>query len=274
VDIIKAYSILGVMPPFSPVELLSAYRRQAHIRHPDHGGSETLFLELTEAYQFMKPLAHADVSLPRAAMADGIPLSELGKGYPLTKSACTCDKCNGKGYTQEERYSNASIECVKCLGHGIISYECKKCSGWGQVNERKCNTCQGSGRFFPRMQQQEIDDGFCYGKKPGSRIRVQASCKLPKVHGKICFECDGNGRIPYEANLFRNMMFGRAQANGYLIVQQLMHTANCSEQEAKEKLGFKAMDTVIEYHKCYSCKGIGEIEMWNPVLPRGMLAGR
>ena len=132
-NIIEAGAVLRVSPPFTSQQLLAAYRREAMTRHPDRGGSSDLFRELTTAYEFMQPLAHASVSdigddRPKMRV-DGTPLSELGQGYPLTKSARTCDRCGGDGYTVEEDHSGASIECPRCVGHGIVSYSCRRCAG-------------------------------------------------------------------------------------------------------------------------------------------------
>jgi len=279
-NIIEAGAVLQVSPPFTAVQLLAAYRRGAMTRHPDRGGSDDLFRELTAAYEFMRPLAHASVSDSgddRLMMtSDGTPLSELGQGYPLTKSAKTCDHCGGAGYNTEENHSGASIECPKCVGHGIVSYPCRRCGGTGKVNGKECYTCHGTGRFFPGVTAKEIKDGIAYDKNERPS-KVQASVKAP-VYGRVCFECNGVGRINYEEDLFAGFWNWNARSRsrsnpvGRSYVNAEVTKTGCTIKEAQQRLGFKALTTRTTYFKCSACHGVGEVEMWNPVLPRGLFA--
>lgn len=268
-NIIEARAVLNIAPPFTSSELLSAYRKEASFRHPDRGGSERLFTELTDAYNFMKALASLSTDA-KSVTIDGIPLSQLGKGYPLTKNACTCSTCDGKGYTEETRDREATIECPKCSGHGIISHKCKKCDGTGKVGGKPCRTCSGSGRFFPRLQDKEIIDRTSV-LNSGRLIEIRASQKMPNMLGRICFECDGEGRIPYEDYGFLD--FRTRKTSGIQYVLMMMKTAHCSQDEAKRLLDFQAEASQRYFSKCSNCRGIGEIEMFNPVMPRGMLGG-
>ena len=276
-NIIEASAVLRISTPFTSSQLLAAYRREAMTRHPDRGGSDDLFRELTTAYEFMQPLVAASVegSDGPKRTVDGVLLSELGQGYPLTKSARTCDRCGGAGYSFDESHSGASIECPKCIGHGIVSYECRRCAGTGKVNGKDCYTCHGSGRFFPNVTDKEIKDGVSYDKRERA-ITVQASAKLPNTHGRVCFECNGVGRIDYEEDLFAGFWNWNARSKrnppGISYVNKLVFETGCTIKEAQKKLGFSATTTRTTYFKCTVCHGIGEIEMWNPVLPRGLLS--
>lgn len=281
VNIIEASAVLRISVPFTSNQLLAAYRREAMTRHPDRGGSDDLFRELTTAYDFMRPLASSATVEGERTTSDGTPLSELGKGFPLTKSARTCDHCEGAGYNSDEQHSGASIECPKCCGHGVISYPCRRCNGKGETNGTKCRTCNGSGRFFPRVTEKEIKDGVSFQNSSYMKERavtVQASAKLPHVHGKICFECEGTGRIDYEENIFTRFwdldsrLRMKSKMSGISYVQRMVRETGCTLKEAHEKLGFSALTIRATYHRCSVCKGIGEVEMWNPVLPRGLLS--
>ena len=274
-DIIFASSVLKIAPPFTAPQLLSAYRKEAIFRHPDRGGSDDLFRELTAAYDFMKPLAQADTfSEGPPETIGGVPLSELGKGYPLTKNACTCDQCAGKGYTEDESFREATCGCVKCKGHGIISYDCKKCAGAGKTKAGTCYSCRGSGRFFPRVSPEDIENEYAMDQK-GRRVTIQASKKIKNLFGKICFECEGTGRIPWDVSIFARMWEfyerRRSRITGSLLAQMMVKDG-IPLSKAKEILDFKGEGRQVFYHRCSKCKGIGEIEMFNPVLPRGLIA--
>ena len=268
-NIIEARAVLNIAPPFTSAELLSAYRREASFRHPDRGGSERLFTELTDAYNFMKALAAPTVD-ECSVTREGTPLSQLGKGFPLTKSACTCSQCDGRGYTEETMDREATISCPKCLGHGIISHTCKKCNSTGKVDGKPCRTCSGSGRFFPRLQDKEIIERVSRSNS-GSLIEILPSRKMSNMLGKICFECNGEGRIPYEDFSFFD--FGSRKSSGSAYVRTTMLVAHCSFEEAKKMLDFQDEASQRYFSKCSKCRGIGEIEMFNPVMPRGMLGG-
>ena len=279
-NIIEASAVLRISVPFTLVQLLAAYRREAMTRHPDRGGSDDLFRELTLAYDFMRPLALASVvdSDGPKMTVHGVPLSDLGRGFPLTKSARTCDRCGGAGYNIEENHSGASIECPKCVGHGVISHPCRRCDGTGKMNGKECYTCHGSGRFFPHVTDKEIKDGVSYDKRE-RHVIVQASAKLPNVHGRVCFECDSNGRIDYETDWMMRNWFGgmwglrdRRKTTGMEHVELTMKRENCSRAEAQKMLGFRALTTRTTYFSCSVCHGVGEVEMFNPVLPRGLLS--
>ena len=48
------YNVLGLNPTCSPNEIQTAYRRLAKQHHPDLGGDEQRFHEISEAYEVLK----------------------------------------------------------------------------------------------------------------------------------------------------------------------------------------------------------------------------
>ena len=48
-----AASVLGVILPLQKEAVISAYRRQASITHPDKGGSHEDFVEVRQAYEIL-----------------------------------------------------------------------------------------------------------------------------------------------------------------------------------------------------------------------------
>jgi len=277
-NIIEASAILKISTPFIFPELLSAYRREAVIRHPDRGGSNNQFQELTDAFNFMKPLAQINKKEDECNVAskteDGTLVSELGKGLPLNKNACTCEECNGLGYHARKIASGASIKCPKCIGHGILSYDCKKCSGRGKLEDGKtCILCKGTGLYFPRLSREEIESGFS-NTKSGNRVVVTRSKILSSIFGRVCFECDGDGRISYNRSIFSFMdvvgLGRRVKPCGRDYIDVVIKKTGCTFEEAHRILDFVSDSERTFYHKCYKCQGVGEIEMFNPVLPRGL----
>lgn len=80
------HELLGVVPSASLEELKTAYRKACMRAHPDrHGGDNTLFREVTEAYE------------------------------RLTKQPCS--ECQGKGHVVTRRGMFATRNpCPKCWG--------------------------------------------------------------------------------------------------------------------------------------------------------------
>ena len=53
-DLELSYRLLGVSPSTPWDEVERAYRRKAHVHHPDHGGDEDAMRALNEAYRLIK----------------------------------------------------------------------------------------------------------------------------------------------------------------------------------------------------------------------------
>jgi DnaJ-class molecular chaperone len=238
----QAEHIMGILAGGDKKTLLRKYRELSMYRHPDVGGSQEEFTELTEAYNTLLSLCETvDDGSVKVQCIDGTRLDDLGKGYPITESAVTCDGCEGKGYREYSGGAVATgrqIQCPTCGGSGLFSYPCKKCHGSGKYvhpNTGKevgdCNLCGGSGRFYPE------------DRKRGGRFKMGWGMRDYFVK-----YIPGTTRIGYECK----DCFGRGEVE-------------------------EMTDGAPFYRKCEECKGIGEIKMWNPVLRRGLLvanAGR
>jgi len=228
----KELNFFELKPEYSLVELKKAFRKIALKEHPDVGGDRVVFERSVDYFKTLEKACSNfgsgdDKCISSDKTIDGIKLSDLGKGYPITESAATCEVCDGHGYTSfHDEWSKVYQPCGDCFGTGIFSYPCKKCGGSGEYSRNgkvigECNLCNGSGRFYP--ENKNPLRGFFYTIKyiPGTMKKAIA-----------CKRCDGSGTV-----------FGYAENS------KLLHRV------------------------CDKCEGIGEIKLFNPVLPRGFLAG-
>lgn len=234
-DVQVAREVLQVDGEFTYQELLKQYRIQARVKHPDVGGSESDFVELQEAYSVLEGEAVSGEGYcgDVRETIEGYPLSDLGKGYPLSESARTCDVCDGKGYQKfTESRGYKTVDCVECRGEGIVNYPCKRCGGTGRYKHPKtgrdvgeCHGCKGTGVFYPenkRMRKTPSWGGFF---SPGVKY-IPGTRKM----GVTCQRCSGYGRVRVPSGEVKNIL-----------------------------------------RRCDECRGVGEIKMWNPVIPRGFL---
>jgi DnaJ-class molecular chaperone len=217
----------GLETGYSIHELKSAFRRVAANTHPDVGGDRE---EFEKAMSFFYVLSAHCTNLDGKIVEgdktiEGLYLIDLGKGYPITESAKTCETCNGKGYTSFRKESDRKYQdCDICNGVGLLSYPCKKCGGSGEYSRGgkvigECNLCRGSGRFYPENKRPWMR-GFWDVLK-----HIPGTMKL----GIPCKKCGGSGRFLVPV------------------------------------MGDKLFHTV-----CHQCDGIGEVKIFNPVLPRGL----
>lgn len=126
------------------------------------------------------------------------------------------------------------------LGPTTNGRDCSECDHRGYNIYREhgrapCKTCGGSGRK-PR-------EYFCRSCGGSGRFRQRRSGRVVD-----CYTCQGSGRFkhPHQKDLC-DQCFGSGQAESDVVA--------------------KIYATV-----CTPCKGKGEQEIWNPVLPKGRLA--
>lgn len=125
------------------------------------------------------------------------------------------------------------------LGPTTNGKECTECDslGYKVVHEHgfgKCAKCEGHG-YQPREFR--------------------------------CRACDGSGRFVQRRSL-REVDCRVCQGTG--IFKHPFYTESCS---ACFGVGRGKTEKVVSIYilKCYTCKGTGETEVWNPVLPKGRL---
>lgn len=173
------YEVLGVSKTASQGEIKKAYRTLVKIHHPDKGGDENLFKNISEAYEILSDETKR-ANYDRYGNADGSntsfdPFEEFMRGFtrnrrqrqaPTKASNCkillnlTLEEYF-TGITKEIEYdktvecdschNSKIVKCTTCNGAGIVNIHvgnnmyiqqpCDFCNGVGGVNETYCNTC-------------------------------------------------------------------------------------------------------------------------------------
>ncbi|QWW19037.1 molecular chaperone DnaJ [Schaalia sp. 19OD2882] len=199
------YEILGVDRDADATEIKKAYRRKARELHPDHGGDEEAFKDLSVAYETLSDpdkrriydlggsdptrggfhgggAEFGDLGDILGAMFGGF--GGAGRG-PVPRTRRGQDQLVGVKVSLEEATFGATKEVkvgtyVRCeVCHGSMSEP-------GSTPVR-CPTCNGRG-VVEHVQQSFL-----------GAIRTQAPCGTCQGHGDVlpkpCQECSGNGRV-------------------------------------------------------------------------------
>ncbi len=204
---VLASTYLGIQLPTSMDALKKAFREQSKKLHPDReGGSKEKFQGMIEVYEFIVTIAHLpgiigdmkpNGSLSRPTdhfvTVDGTSIFDLGLGLGPTKNGKDCLRCQHKGYTIEPTFGYTT--CTACDVRGQMPYvqnfRCKSCVGTGKFRQKNsqrivdCRTCAGTGRFTTTIPDRCAS---CGGSK-----RVYGPTG-EEIYQK-CFECRGTGEI-------------------------------------------------------------------------------
>ena len=178
------YETLGVDKNATQEELKKAYRKLSKLHHPDKGGDEEKFKEISEAYSILsdpekrKPY---DNPSPFGNMGgDGGPMgfeeffrratqrqqTEIqpniyhrviidlkdvlnGKTVSINyNSFSTCGSCKGAGGHDPETCPSCNGSGSQIINNGfmIAQTTCKNCGGSGKVYKNPCNDCSSTGK--------------------------------------------------------------------------------------------------------------------------------
>lgn len=195
------YKILGVNDNASQFEIKKAYRKLAVQHHPDKGGDESKFKEISEAFNVIgdeQKREQYDRSRqnPFAGMGgnQGNPFDEFfNRGFYKQRKRSVPDKVIHVDVGAIESYLgsektikyNRKVECDDCNGQGGDRHTCKECNGDGvktvkmgtgifsQIFRQTCNSCSGRGFILKNKC------GTCNGETTINEVE-NIKIKIPK----------------------------------------------------------------------------------------------
>lgn len=168
--------LLNLPEFFTLTELKKAYRTQALEKHPDKGGNERAFIEISKAYEYLSQCVTREEDIP---VQDN---KEYGRGLGPTTNGRTCTYCKGFGFLYRKKIKEVPCSCTG----GKLSYPiyCNKCDGTGKYRGGKnaCWTCGGTGiwKVRTRIHSVCLGTGWKLGLSEHS-IREE------------CYKCEGKG---------------------------------------------------------------------------------
>lgn len=217
----------GMSLPLTMEVLKSAFRAKAKELHTDTSGDErtkNLFIEMKKAYDFLVKLETSSFVFGTAGQSnghhfametvDGTPLYELGLGLGHLKNGRDCERCQHKGYTEEEdlySFFNPDTLCYRCNMHGNTRVEgvCRPCKGTGKFTQERsrrvvdCRVCLGTGKS---------KFGFTYKTCPDCNGTKRLRNAPKKTRYVKCYECNGTGEIElFNAAWAKGRMAGRSR---------------------------------------------------------------
>lgn len=199
------YEILGLDDNATSEEIKKAYRQKAKEFHPDKGGDENIFKDISEAYDVLgndnkrknydntrkysghgninEELLNSFMKQQQKIVPDKIITLELSifDSYKASNKTLTymknekCETCNGQG--------GERVSCTDCNGSGfiieqygsgfltqILKRPCDNCRSKGFTFKTHCNSCHGS---CTKQTVRTIDVAIPHGIDSGNFIRLR-----------------------------------------------------------------------------------------------------
>lgn len=188
----KFYEILNLNKNCTTDEVKKAYRKLAIIHHPDKGGDQEKFKEISRAYEVLvdedkRKLydEYGEEGLENGeAPSDPTDLFDFILGGNKGKKKKGEDIVSEISITLEQAYNGATkklaiskgVICSQCEGHGgpkDAKVECKQCNGRGSRTYMKyhasvlhqtevtCNACKGKGKMMSEKDRCTTCKGLC-----------------------------------------------------------------------------------------------------------------
>lgn len=196
------YETLGVDKKATPEEIKKAFRKLAQKHHPDKGGDEATFKEITEAYSTLsdekkrREYDNYGQTFPGGNPGGGFNAGGFdfsgfgGQGVEFDISDLFGDLFGGaRGGTRMKRGRDISIDVEVSFKESVLGGhrsvlitkvgKCEVCSGSGAkpgTEMHTCKVCNGAGRIHETRNT------------PFGAMSSQ----------RVCPECDGSGQIPKE----------------------------------------------------------------------------
>jgi molecular chaperone DnaJ len=207
------YEVLGVSKSASADEIKRAYRKLAMQHHPDrHGGDDTQFKELGEAYEVLK-----DSQKKAAYDQFGHAAAGGGPGGPFGGAPGGAGGFNAEGFDfsqfqgangfgdifnmffqgqnggqqQQQPAGGANLEAGVTLDFKEAIFGTERTLNF--TTEERCDRCDGKGAE-PGTKLKTC--GTCHGQ--GSVTQVQQTMLGTMQQTHICPTCHGEGKVPEE----------------------------------------------------------------------------
>ena len=192
----KYYETLGVDKSATQDELKKAYRKLSKKHHPDKGGDEEKFKEISEAYGILSDPEK------RKAYDNPSPFGGMGGGGPMGFEEFFRRASHQQPQQRDIQpnvHHKIAIELKDVLnGKTVpISYtlheKCKPCNGAGGFDAETCSSCGGSGAMV-------MDNGFMVTQTTCTNCNGQG-----KTYKKPCNQCSSTGKKPKTNNVNINI---------------------------------------------------------------------
>jgi molecular chaperone DnaJ len=203
------YTILGVNKNSTPDEIKKAYRNAVKEHHPDKGGDEEKFKEVSEAYEVL-----SDPSKKQQFDTYGSTSKrQQSHGFDMNDIFSQFGDIFGNGGRQQQRVRKGSdlrmkvpltLEEVITGTTKKVKYKrhdtCIPCQGKGGSDFKTCNSCNGAGsRTFTQST-------------PFGHVQQTSVCTTCNGDGKIvsnrCRSCNGDGTSIKEESVDVNIPAG------------------------------------------------------------------
>jgi len=186
VNTTEYYEILGVSKDASPDDIRKAYKKLAVKYHPDKGGDEAKFKEITEAAEVLLDEKKREVydAHGKEGLEGGM---HEGGGPEDLFSALFGGGGGGGGKRQERKKQVAPIQ--KKVEVALEDFYCGRSFELPVQRKRVCNKCNGSGSSAPNA---ETTCQECHGH--GVQIlRRQIAPGFTQQMQVQCDKCEGTG---------------------------------------------------------------------------------
>lgn len=184
VDNAKFYDTLGVAKTATPQEIKKAYRKMAVKHHPDKGGDEDMFKEITTAYEVLSDAEkrntydkYGEKGLENGGGPQGDDILSAffgggrGGGGGQRRRQKTKDVVQPLKVTLEQLYNGTTKKMA--ITRQVIDkkkgvQQCRHCDGRGMTIQRirmgpmiqqmqsSCSACNGQGKSFQTKQDREV----------------------------------------------------------------------------------------------------------------------